>query len=147
MAYTYGTGNVKIFNVSSIVIEYTEDEPKTLTIQPDSIEQGVSMAHSVGNTVVIASGAELPRSEKVVISFTVLGSATAMNTLRKIVKKIAPVISIQSITIYLDNGDFFSITTPEMSVGRTVKGNDLTKMLVTCELNGGDADTMMEWSN
>lgn len=146
MAYTYGTTNVKVFNVSSIVIEYTADEPKVLTIQPDSIEQGVSMAHSVSNTVVIASGAELPRSEKVIISFTALGSATSMNTLRGIVKKIAPIISIQSITIYLDNGNFFSISNPEMSVGRTVKGNDITKMLVTCELNGGDADTIMEWS-
>ena len=146
MAYTYGTTNVKVFNISSIDIEYTGDEPTTLSITPEQIEQGVSMQHSVGSSVIIGSGAELPKSEKVVLSFTFLGSATEMNTLRSIIKKLGAAVSIESLNIYLDNGDFFSITNPEMSVGRVVKGNDITKMQVSCELNGGDADTMMEWS-
>lgn len=147
MPYTYGTNNIKVFNISSIDIEYTDDEPQTLTITPEKIEQGISMQHSVGSSVIIGSGAELPKSEKVVLSFTFLGSATEMTNLRKIIKKLAPIISIETLSIYLDNGDFFSISNPEMSVGRTVKGNDITKMQVSCELNGGDADSMMEWSS
>lgn len=149
MPFTYGTNNIKIFNVNSILIGYrTGVSTLTHSITADKVEQGVSMQHSTGSSVVISSGADIPKSEKVVISFTVIGSATDMNTVKNIINK-NPLISIglSELTVYLDNGAFFTIADPECNISRTVKGNDITKMVVNCEISGGDADTIMEWSS
>jgi len=147
MAFTYGTTNVKIFNVSSIEFNYIEDGGgvEVETILPEKVENGVTVQGSVGNTVNLCNGAEVPRSEKGMVSFVLMGTATEhllWKSICNIDGKIC--VSFTSMVITLTDGSTITIT-GQPHAEFASKGGEINKLTVSMEVNAKDADDIIVW--
>jgi len=148
MAFTAGTNNIKIFSIESIVIVYTlpAGTENTATLLPENIEQGVNIAQSVNNSVVMSDGAEIPRSEKLAISFTAMGTGAEMTLWKNIINKLESVsLGLVYFKINKDDGTYFQIFNPEMNASGIAKGGEITKLLISLEISCSDVDQIMTW--
>jgi len=146
MAFTYGTSNVKIFNITNIVLNYRDsDSSNAETILPINIENGVSVQGSVGNTVNLCDGSEIPRSEKGMVSFVLMGTATE-HLLWKNICNIDGTVCVEFVSAVITLTDGSTITlTGQPHAEFASKGGEINKLTVSMEVNAKDADDIIVW--
>lgn len=147
MAFTYGVSNVKTFTVNNITLRYYDNSNifQTVVIQPDNIENGVTIQGSVGNSVNLCNGAEIPRSEKGMVSFILMGTAAELTLWKKVLNTDNTVCNLfDSFIVELNDDSTLEITgNPHAEFAS--KGGEINKLTVSMEVNAKDADDIIVW--
>jgi len=147
MAFTYGTSNIKVFTVNNITLRYYDNNDgfQTIVIQPGNIENGVTVNNGIGNSVNLCNGAEIPRSEKGMVSFILMGTATELTLWKKVLNTDNSVCNLyDSLLIELNDDSTLDITgNPHAEFAS--KGGEINKLTVSMEVNAKDADDIIVW--
>jgi len=142
MAFTAGTSNIKLVNITSIGLTSTAS-PATfdpLSIVGDDLKDGVSLVEASNSSIRVASGRDRQVSEKVNISFEIIeiSAADATELMSANNDRIALVIT-------LDNSSQLTIR-GIINVNRNVKTNDLITYMCTMEVIGYNIDDITDYA-
>ena len=152
MPIVKGTSHVKIRNVDNIDIngQYIADgEPISNTMQGENLEQGVTVTVSSGTSTSVANGAKISTSEKVVISWVLLGSTIdQMDSAASFSGQNAAIVGIRvnEVIITLIGGKTITITNPVITCQRMAKVGDLFRYSFSIEKNGDNADDFLTYA-
>lgn len=151
MPLTTGTSQVKLRNVEKIDIlaQYNDGEPLANTMYGEFIEQGVTMTITQGTSTNVANGAKVTTSEKVNVSWTLLGETldqmeTALSFTGNYPTQYG--YKINELKIYLIGGKTIRILKPVISCSRVIKTNDIIRFNFTIEKNGDNSDDVVIFS-
>jgi hypothetical protein len=147
MAFTAGTTSIRIKNVDRIVINYTLLDDGTtgfFTNDGENLEQGVALNTTPNTKFTNAKGSEVVSSEKVSLTYTLLGSRiTDLNVYNWLKLNTTRQCTIE---VYLDDNTFFEFD-GYINSTRVAKTNDLFKVNVTIEKNCNNSDDVITWAN
>lgn len=148
MPLTIGTSQVKIRNVQQIdfLARYNDGDPLQNTMLGENIEQGVTLTITQGTTTNVANGAKVSTSEKLNVSWTLLGSTLEqMETAMSFTGAYPSLygIKINSVRITLIGGKTITILKPVVSCSRTVKVGDLFKFSFSIEKSSDNIDDVV----
>jgi hypothetical protein len=147
MAFTPGTTTVQLINIDSILISYRSGGVSYAhNLTGDQLEQGLSITHSIDQTVVVGNGNTVPKNEKVVITFNTIGLMFDQNVMYNIFKAGGTSEGINFIKITLDTGNDITLTAPILQMQRQIKTNDITRLVCTIEKNASDIDEYLTYS-
>lgn len=148
MPITAGTSQVKLRNVSKIdfLAQYNDGEPVQNTMYGENIEQGVTITTTQGTTTTVANGAKVTTSEKVNVSWTLIGDTleqmdASMYFSSPLVGSVG--ITVNSVRVTLIGGKTITITKPVISCARAIKTNDIIRYNFSIEKNNDNADTVV----
>ena len=146
MAFTPGTTTIKLINIESITFSYRSGGSSyTHNLTGDQLEQGLSITHSIDQTVIVGNGNTVPKNEKVVITFNTIGSMFDQNVMYNIFKSGGTSKGINFIFITLDTGTEITLTEPILQMQRQIKTNDITRVVCTIEKNASDIDEYLSY--
>lgn len=149
MPITAGTSQVKLRNVQQIdfIAQYiTDNEPLQNTMYGENIEQGVTLTITQGTSTNVANGAKVTTSEKINVSWTLLGGTleqmeTAMSFTGSYPSQLG--IRLNSVRITLIGGKTITILKPVVSCQRIIKTNDIIRFNFSIEKSDDNADTVV----
>lgn len=147
-----GTTQIKIRNIDNIDIngQYIADgEPISNTMYGENLEQGVTVTMSSGTSTSVANGAKVSTSEKVVISWVLLGGTIdQMNSAASFSGQNAALarIKVNEVVITLIGGKTIKITDPVITCQRMTKVGDLFRYSFSIEKNGDNADDFLTYT-
>jgi len=151
MPVTKGTSHVVLRNVQQIRISALQGATLIFaTMLGENIEQGVSVVTSSGTSKVVANGAKVSTSEKMMMSWTLIGpSLAAMETPYMFSSTQAGIYgyTISSILITLTDGKKIEVLKPVMNCSRQIKVGEMIKFVFTIEKNEDDIDSVVKYYN
>jgi hypothetical protein len=146
MAYTSGSSSIRITNLESIVVDYTDLEGAVgyFTNSADQIEQGVLISTTANSRFNTANGNEVVSSEKCTITYTVIGNnITDLNVYEWLKNNTTKIVRL---TITLDNGNVITTGSCFINSIRAAKSNDMFRVLITIEKSLDDVDDFLTWT-